>query len=97
MRHTITSGETLFAIAQAYNSRVSDIVARNNVANVDLIQVGEELLIPCDSREPGQTTMGTLPAVNRASGAVCDSLNLDTVVAGRGHAHFQLVAGQRRE
>ena len=88
VRHTITSGETLFAIAQAYNSRVSDIVARNNVANVDLIQVGEELLIPCDSREPGQTTMGTLPAVNRASGAVCDSLNLDTVVAGEGMRTF---------
>ena len=32
--------------------------------------------------------MGTLPAVNRASGAVCDSLNLDTVVAGEGMRTF---------
>ena len=99
VRHTIATGETLFAIAQAYNSSVSDIVTQNDIANANLIKIGQELVIPCDSRDPGETTMGSLITEGTAGGdGACASLILRTEFAGEGMRtfHWSTVPGATR-
>jgi len=44
--YTIKSGDTLFEIAQRYNTTVSNILAFNNIADPDIISPGEEVIIP---------------------------------------------------
>ena len=92
VRHTIVSGETLFAIAQSYNSSVADIVAQNTLADADLIQIGQELVIPCDSREPGETTMGNLSTGNPSPGErddACASMSLSSDFSGESMRTFR--------
>ncbi len=45
-RHTVQQGESLFAISLQYGVSMSDIVALNGITNVDLIDLGDVLLIP---------------------------------------------------
>lgn len=45
--HVVVEGETLFQIAQANGSTVSAIAAANGIVNVDLIDMGDSLTIPC--------------------------------------------------
>jgi hypothetical protein len=52
-KHTISSGETLFSIAEAYCTTVDAIVALNNISNPNLIAVGQVLYIPLGSCEGG--------------------------------------------
>ncbi len=44
--HTVQPGETLSAIASAYNARSSDIIQANNLQNPNVLQVGQVLFIP---------------------------------------------------
>lgn len=44
--HKVADGENLTMIAQMYEVTVEDILAINNLANGDLLQVGQELIIP---------------------------------------------------
>jgi len=44
--HTVQPGETLFAIATRYGVSIGAIVLANELANPDVIQVGQTLLIP---------------------------------------------------
>ena len=44
--YTVKSGDTLTAIALKYGTTVAAIVAANNIANPNLIQVGQVLVIP---------------------------------------------------
>jgi LysM repeat protein len=44
--HTVQSGETLGAIARQYGVTVDDIVQANNLANPNVLAVGQELKIP---------------------------------------------------
>jgi len=44
--HRVASGETLWAIAREYDLTVARIAEANDIADVDRIQVGQELLIP---------------------------------------------------
>ncbi len=53
--HVVQPGENLFRISLRYNVSVSSIAQRNNIANVNLIYVGQQLVIP-------GTTGGTPPA-----------------------------------
>ena len=45
--HVVTEGETLFQIAQANGSTVSAIASANGIVNVDLIDMGMSLNVPC--------------------------------------------------
>jgi hypothetical protein len=64
-KHTISSGETLFSIAEAYCTTVDAIVALNNITNANLIQVGQVLYIPLASCEGG--TPARLPTATPVS------------------------------
>jgi LysM repeat protein len=44
--HVVQSGETLVRIARQYGVTVQDIVNANNLANPNLLDVGQELIIP---------------------------------------------------
>lgn len=44
--HTVQPGETLAGIARAYNVSLAELIAVNNIQNPDLLQVGQELVIP---------------------------------------------------
>lgn len=44
--YTVQAGDTLSAIAQRFGTTVEAIVAANNLADPDSIQVGQELIIP---------------------------------------------------
>ena len=51
--YTVKAGDTLSAIARRYNTTVTKIAQANNIANINLIRVGQKLKIP------GTTTGGT--------------------------------------
>lgn len=44
--YTVQAGDTLSAIARRFGTTVEAIVAANNLTDPDLIQVGQELVIP---------------------------------------------------
>jgi len=44
--HIVKKGDTLWTIAQRYNLTVNSILATNNIANSELISIGQEMKIP---------------------------------------------------
>jgi LysM repeat protein len=44
--HTVRSGDTLSRLAQKYNTTVEKLARANNISNPNLIQVGQQLVIP---------------------------------------------------
>jgi LysM repeat protein len=52
--HTVAKGENLLSIAQQYNTTVEAIVEANDIANPDLIFIGQVLIIPV-SVQPAPT------------------------------------------
>jgi len=44
--HVVESGDTLYSIAQRYGSTVEAIAEANGISNVNLLEVGQELIIP---------------------------------------------------
>ena len=46
IKHTVTAGETLYVIAIKYGTTIAKIADANNIANPNLIEVGQVLVIP---------------------------------------------------
>jgi murein DD-endopeptidase MepM/ murein hydrolase activator NlpD len=46
IKHTVTSGETMFRIAMQYGIDVNDIVEANDIVDPQMIYIGQELIIP---------------------------------------------------
>jgi LysM repeat protein len=44
--HVVAQGETLSAIAAAYNARTKDIIEANGIANPSNLKIGQKLFIP---------------------------------------------------
>ena len=62
--HVVQAGDTLGGIAELYDVSMADIVAANNIANVDVLEVGQSLIVkagaaaetaPSDSTTPDTT------------------------------------------
>ncbi|HFQ92942.1 MAG TPA: LysM peptidoglycan-binding domain-containing protein [Anaerolineae bacterium] len=51
--HSVASGETLGYIAQQYGLTLDEIVAANDLAAADFLQVGQEIRIPDTPAQPG--------------------------------------------
>lgn len=72
--YTVQSGDTLFGISQKFannNSLVDSLAKNNNIQNINLIYVGQQLLIK-DNGEITQATQAqaqTLPSANTTSTA----------------------------
>ncbi|HHX64633.1 MAG TPA: LysM peptidoglycan-binding domain-containing protein [Chloroflexi bacterium] len=54
-KHTVQRGETLYSIAAAYGVNVWDIARLNGIWNINLIFVGQKLLIPGKDKLPPTT------------------------------------------
>jgi murein DD-endopeptidase MepM/ murein hydrolase activator NlpD len=50
--HVVRLGETLYAIAQHYDTTIEAIAQANDIANPHLIQVGQRLIIPSSDDSP---------------------------------------------
>ncbi|MCY3862894.1 MAG: LysM domain-containing protein [bacterium] len=50
--HIVVAGDTLLDIALQYGKTLDEITAANNIVAAELIQVGQELIIPPDEEEP---------------------------------------------
>lgn len=62
--HTIARGDTLSQIASAYNTRVSTLVALNNLSSSHRIRAGQRLRLPAAG--PAPTTTAAAPAAPAA-------------------------------
>ncbi|WP_214742561.1 LysM peptidoglycan-binding domain-containing protein [Exiguobacterium sp. s48] len=56
VKYTVKSGDTLYKIATMYNTTVAKIATANNITNVNLISVGQVLIIPGTTVTPPPTT-----------------------------------------
>jgi len=68
--HTIKRGDTLSQIADAYDTRVSTLVALNNLGNSNRIRAGQQLRLPAAGPAPTQVVAAATPpaiAPSRAS------------------------------
>lgn len=50
--HRVDSGDTLYSITRQYNVRLSEVIAANNIPNVNVVFLGESLLIPPNATMP---------------------------------------------
>jgi LysM repeat protein len=50
--HVVAAGESLLSIAASYGLSIWDIAERNNIVNVNLIFVGQRLVIPLEEETP---------------------------------------------
>jgi LysM repeat protein len=57
--HTVHAGESLASIAAAYGVTVASIVEVNEIQDANLIEIGQELLIPDPSKVPDAANAGT--------------------------------------
>ncbi|WP_215144266.1 LysM peptidoglycan-binding domain-containing protein [Exiguobacterium qingdaonense] len=55
--YTVKSGDTLYRIARAYGVTVSALAVANNISNVNLLRVGQVLVIPGTTVTPPATTV----------------------------------------
>ncbi len=83
--HTVTSGETLYAIAQRYGIEVSALMQANNISDPSQLAVGQELSIPgldgvsATGTAPNGTSVVTLPNAldSNQSGVFLDPIGPD--------------------
>jgi LysM repeat protein len=59
LTHTIENGDNLIGIAEQYGVTAQAIVVANNLANPDLIYIGQTLIIPLPTQpSPSPTSSG---------------------------------------
>lgn len=54
--YQVQSGDTLLGIAQRYNVSVEDIVAANSLPSPDILDIGQQLIIPVDGVVSDETS-----------------------------------------
>ena len=50
--HIVAAGETLLGIANQYGKTLDEVKTANNIIVADLLQIGQELIIPADEEPP---------------------------------------------
>lgn len=64
--HVVAPGESLLKIAAKYGVTIWEIARRNNLWNINLIYVGQRLIIPSKDTGPTPTPLPTLPCEREA-------------------------------
>jgi len=62
--HTIRRGDTLSEIADEYRTRVSTLVALNNLGNSNRIRAGQQLRLPAAGPAPAPTLVASAPPIS---------------------------------
>jgi len=62
MQYVVQPGDTLFSIAQRFGTTVQAIAQANNITNINVILVGQVLIIPVGPTPPGPTPVPPPPA-----------------------------------
>jgi LysM repeat protein len=60
--HVVQAGETLGGIAEQYNVSMEDIVSANNIGNVDVLEVGQSLIIKAGAAAEAPAPDTTTPS-----------------------------------
>jgi len=63
--HIVKKGETLWTIAQRYNLTVNSILTNNNIANSELISIGQEMKIPSHKNAVAETNIVKQAVINK--------------------------------
>ncbi len=71
--HTIRRGETLSEIAAEYDTRVSTLMALNNLRNRNRIRAGQQLRLPAAGPAPVQVAAAAAPATPPPGGVIADA------------------------
>ncbi|GIK58435.1 MAG: LysM peptidoglycan-binding domain-containing protein [Chloroflexi bacterium] len=79
--YTVQSGDTLYSIARRYNTTVSDLVATNQIANPNLILVGQLLNIPGAEANAANTAAAVVAAAPAAEAAAITSVPAVSAIA----------------
>jgi polysaccharide biosynthesis protein PslG len=66
--YTVVRGDTLFRVAIRFNTTVSRLISLNNLANPNIIYVGQRLTVPTQSSIPTPTALPVLPATPGTGG-----------------------------
>ena len=94
--HVVVEGENLTTIATDYGVTVEDILAINNLANGDFLQLGQELIIPGGTGEAIATVYSIGPGDTLAEVAAIFNTTLPDVIATNRliAADLPLIVGQ---
>ncbi len=79
--YTVQSGDTLYSIARRYNTTVSDLVATNQIANPNLILVGQLLNIPGAEANAANAAAAVVAAAPAAEAAAITSAPAASAIA----------------
>lgn len=94
--HVVASGESLLSIAAKYGVTIWDIARRNNLRNINLIYVGQRLIIPGGGTGPTPTPLPTPELVREAiiisSPAADEEVRSPITVTGWGSAFENTLA-----
>ena len=79
LTHTVTTGETLNSIAQAYGRTLEELSALNDLANANQIFIGQELVIFAEEGTPSIPADDVIDAVSVPSSAVLADFPADFI------------------
>ena len=90
--HTVRSGETLSSIAQQRRTTVAQLQRLNNIANANLIKVGQVLRLPDGNTAttPTQIRVGSRVRVNNNARTWATGQNIATFVLGQTYTVRQM-------
>ena len=82
--YIVKEGETLWSIAQEYNLSVDLILATNNLANSELISIGQEMKIPSHKNAVAETNIITQSVIdkknNNMNNIISEPENIEPIV-----------------
>jgi LysM repeat protein len=82
LNYTVVSGDTLGSIAGSQHSGICNIATANNIQNINLIEIGQVLIIPTGCTNIDNTTCAGPAPVAASATCVAGLPNSYTVVSG---------------
>ena len=73
--HIVKKGETLWSIAQKYNLSIDLILATNNIANSELIFIGQEMKIPLHKNAVTETNIVNQAVIDKKNNDINNNIS----------------------
>lgn len=92
--YTVQAGDTLSGIAQAHDVLLDELIAANNIANPNLLQIGQTLVIPQDDIPDPATPVAEQDLAGSPSAPEADEVEAPTLTpSGPPRVEISEVAG----